>query len=65
MTLVKCKECGKEISKNAMKCPHCGAQLPTLTQSQRVVWAVVMFIIIFIPVMILLSKLRIWTVWTS
>lgn len=25
MALVKCKECGKEISKKAKKCPHCGA----------------------------------------
>lgn len=25
MALVKCKECDKEISKKAEKCPHCGA----------------------------------------
>lgn len=24
MTLIKCKECGKEISKDAEACPHCG-----------------------------------------
>lgn len=24
MALVKCKECGKEISSQARKCPHCG-----------------------------------------
>lgn len=24
MTLIKCKECGKEISNNANSCPHCG-----------------------------------------
>jgi hypothetical protein len=26
MALVKCKECGKEISKKAGACPHCGAK---------------------------------------
>lgn len=25
MALVKCKECGKEMSDHAGKCPHCGA----------------------------------------
>jgi hypothetical protein len=25
MALIKCKECNKEISKKADKCPHCGA----------------------------------------
>jgi len=27
MALIKCKECGKEISKKAETCPHCGAPL--------------------------------------
>ena len=27
MSLVKCKECGKEISNTAKFCPHCGAKL--------------------------------------
>lgn len=27
MALIKCKECNNEISKNADKCPHCGAPL--------------------------------------
>ena len=25
MALIKCKECGKEISTQAEECPHCGA----------------------------------------
>lgn len=24
MALIKCSECGKEISSNAKACPHCG-----------------------------------------
>ena len=27
MALIKCKECGKEVSKKAETCPHCGAPL--------------------------------------
>lgn len=27
MALVKCRECGKEISDTAKKCVHCGAPL--------------------------------------
>ena len=27
MSLIKCKECGKEISQSATKCPNCGKQL--------------------------------------
>lgn len=27
MALVKCKECGKEISKDAETCPHCGKKI--------------------------------------
>ena len=28
MALIKCPECGKEISDNAKTCPHCGAVQP-------------------------------------
>lgn len=27
MALISCKECSKEVSDNASKCPHCGARL--------------------------------------
>lgn len=26
MALIKCNECGKEISDKALKCPHCGTK---------------------------------------
>lgn len=28
MALIKCSECGKEISSDAKSCPHCGKPLP-------------------------------------
>jgi len=27
MALIKCKECGRDVSENAVTCPHCGIQL--------------------------------------
>ncbi|MDW3024686.1 MAG: zinc ribbon domain-containing protein [Alphaproteobacteria bacterium] len=27
MSLIKCKECGKEISKSARRCPNCGGKV--------------------------------------
>lgn len=27
MALIKCPECGKEVSENASKCPNCGCKL--------------------------------------
>jgi uncharacterized membrane protein YvbJ len=28
MALIKCKECGKEVSDEAFVCPHCGYNFP-------------------------------------
>ena len=33
MTLIKCEECGKEISDKAATCPHCGA--PTVKSEEK------------------------------
>jgi len=33
MSIVKCEECGKEISNSAKNCPNCGAK--TLTSKKR------------------------------
>jgi|SRR3989339_218558 len=52
MALIKCLECGKEISDTAVKCPHCGA--PIKGQSYKVVipkkfkiplWTIATFVI--------------------
>lgn len=31
MALVKCRECGKEVSNSAKKCPHCGIDSPAMS----------------------------------
>ena len=33
MALIKCDECGKDISDKATSCPHCGAPTSTTTSS--------------------------------
>ncbi len=32
MTLVRCRECGREVSDTATECPHCGAKLQSGSQ---------------------------------
>ena len=32
MALAKCLECGKEVSRAAQACPHCGKPEPTMTE---------------------------------
>ena len=39
MALIKCKECGKEISSQAESCPNCGRKKPKPTSA--VTWIVV------------------------
>ena len=35
MALIKCKECGKEISEDARKCPYCGCPKYTVKMSKK------------------------------
>lgn len=46
MALVKCKECGHEISKKADSCPNCGAKPPAKTSAFT--WIVLTVIILFV-----------------
>lgn len=51
MALVKCKECGGQISKKSKSCPHCGYEKPkTGCFTQLVAVVFVLFVIgIFVP----------------
>lgn len=44
MALIKCKECGKQISSKADSCPNCGRKRPKSTSGFT--WAVVIFLAI-------------------
>jgi len=48
MTLKSCKECGKEVSDKAGKCPHCGAPV----QSGGILAMAILIAVIFILIMI-------------
>ncbi len=36
VSLVKCKECGKEVSNTARKCPHCGVANPAIGPGEAI-----------------------------
>lgn len=47
MTITKCKECNKEISSLAKKCPHCGINNPSVSaKTQSYITLAVFFIIV-------------------
>lgn len=41
MTLIKCKECGDEVSSTSKKCVHCGAKLKDNTKNIITIIAIV------------------------
>jgi len=48
--MTKCRECGKEVSTGANKCPHCGCSYPAVSQKAHgVIWliAIVIAVIVF------------------
>ena len=53
MALAKCKECNKDVSEFAEKCPHCGKNAPTLGgywTAFQVIYFIIMlpFVIFFV-----------------
>jgi hypothetical protein len=54
MALVSCKECKKEVSKNAKTCPHCGIDKPGITANDTAkgCLGLVLFAFIFAVIMI-------------
>ncbi|MEQ5834209.1 hypothetical protein [Marinobacter sp. NFXS9] len=48
MALTKCKECKKEVSTKAEKCPHCGVKNPGMSAKDTLVGAVGLFVIVVI-----------------
>lgn len=58
MTLVKCKECGKEISSKAEVCPHCGKKHKQLSSTGFDLFLIIVVLPIIAAVIILL-----WTMW--
>lgn len=56
--LVKCKECGKEISDQAITCPHCGAPTPKVEEDKdkkkgSCLYAIFIVIVLFVVGLVL------------
>ena len=52
MALIKCKECGKEISENATTCPHCGAKNKNNNETASTGVKVICFLIPLVGIII-------------
>lgn len=48
MALVKCKECGKEISSKASSCPNCGFVIKKKGTSYSYLWVIILVALILI-----------------
>lgn len=48
MALSNCKECKKEVSTKAERCPHCGIKNPTTKSSDVLIGVAVLVVIVFI-----------------
>ena len=47
MPLESCRECKREVSSHAEKCPHCGCQYPTKTAANKQLLAILIGLIVF------------------
>ena len=47
MALIKCKECGKEVSSKAESCPKCGAKVATKTGCGTIIGVIFLAFVIF------------------
>lgn len=46
MAMVKCKECGTEVSNTAKKCPQCGVDHPGVSKTQTAMGCLILIVII-------------------
>jgi uncharacterized protein (DUF1330 family) len=47
MGLQKCKECGKEVSKKAKECPHCGAPVRKQVGIVTIMFAIIIAVVMY------------------
>ena len=58
MSLVPCKECGKEISSSAQSCPYCGISYPGQTTGDLEIYRRAKFDSFFYPMTIYLNNVE-------
>jgi len=52
MALIKCSECGKEMSENAVSCPNCGAKNRNNSEKAPIGLMIICFLIPIIGIII-------------
>ena len=74
MALIKCEECGKEISSTAKTCPYCGYKTPRTEEDSKILEqkitvytclaGIVIGLILLLPALVaLLENYDSWTFW--
>jgi len=63
MALVKCSECGSEISSSATKCPKCGKGRVTAGSIARTVGRLVLAVLVAIAAVVVFFLGRIQHLW--
>lgn len=61
MALIKCSECGKDISEKAKKCPHCGVKPKKKTKNKlthilKIIIAIILLIAIIVTIIVVIIK---------
>lgn len=53
MAIIKCRECGQDVSSQARTCPHCGIAMPSnRVEPRRVASVVIIIIAVFIFILV-------------
>lgn len=55
MAMIKCEECGKEMSDKAMNCPHCGAATAIAKKAVRFQLTLVFVVLALLLLVVLIG----------
>lgn len=58
MAMIKCKECGKDISNQAASCPHCGAPVKKPARTYGCGTAIILAAVVAIPLVMFMGSPR-------
>lgn len=50
MALVKCRECSKEVSSSASKCPHCGIRSPSVSPAKGCLFIIILAVVFTVAI---------------
>lgn len=59
MALTTCRECGKEVSGQALTCPHCGCMAPNKKVSKGINTAIWIYLIVSFAISLIVFLLMV------